>query len=163
MNIFFLDQNPQLAAQYQCDKHVVKMILESAQLLCTAHRLRPLHEFPEKFYKATHINHPCSIWTRKCLANYVWLALHAKYLCKEYTYRYNKIHKSEEIIHWCLYYGPNIPYRFVPTEPAQAMPEQYKDEDVVTAYRNYYIEYKMKNIQCRWTKRQPPEWITNNV
>ena len=158
MNIFFLDNEPHLAAQYQCDKHVVKMILESAQLLCTAHHLAPCWELPDKFYKATHINHPCSKWVRERTANYCWLGCHAFALCNEYTYRYNKIHASKPIIEWCLDNIPNIPWGFTST-PALAMPNEYKCDDPVESYRNYYREVKLKTIQCRWTKREKPEWL----
>ena len=65
MNIFVLDNDPFKAAEYQCDKHVVKMVLETAQLLCSAHETAP--------YKRTHYNHPCAIWTRSSLSNYMWL------------------------------------------------------------------------------------------
>ena len=168
MNIFYLDNDPTLAAQAQCDKHVVKMILESAQLLCTTHHYFDSDPRPEthkhiKFYKKTHVNHPCSIWTRKSLANYNWLAQHALALCSEYTYRYNKQHKSYDIIVLCsLFYPTDIDVNMWLTEPALAMPDEYKSEDPVESYRRYYKECKRNTIQMRWTKREPPKWWNTN-
>jgi hypothetical protein len=157
MNIFYVDSDSKLAAQALCDKHVVKMILESAQLLCTAHHLHTLWSLPEKFYKPTHKNHPCSIWVRKQSANYAWLATHAAFLCKEYTYRYGKTHASLPVIDWCLDNFPDICIGFG-TNPPQCMPDEYKCEDTVEAYRRYYNECKRNTIQMKWTRRNPPEW-----
>jgi hypothetical protein len=159
LNIFILDQDPKLAAQYQCNKHVVKMILESAQLLSTTHRL--LSDNPPDFlYKATHKNHPCTIAVRTNLTNYKWLTEHALELCKEYSFRYKKKHKSQPIIEWCQNNIPNIPLFLNRLTLPQCMPEEYKKEnDIVEAYRQYYRECKMKTIQCIWTNRQRPYWI----
>jgi len=165
MNIFFLDKNPKLAAEYQCNKHVVKMVVESAQLLSTAHRVLT-ESCPEFLYKATHKNHPCGIWVRTAPANYIWLATHALALCKEYSYRYGKTHKSQPIIEWCL---DNVPFEecgYLVTEnldsyfPPQCMPEECQIEgDIVGAYRNFYKNVKMKTIKCEWKKREVPKWI----
>ena len=158
MNIFFLDKDPVKAAQYQCDKHVVKMILESAQLLCSAHHiLGSIGERPTKFYKLTHKNHPCAIHIRKNPSNYKWMTDHANALCDEYTYRYGKVHASESLIDWCFWNYPKFDEITFGEQP-QAMPEEYRDEDPVVAYRNYYSQHKMKTIDCRWTKRVKPEW-----
>jgi len=182
MNIFFLDSDPKKAAQYQCDKHVVKMILESSQLLCTCHHIFNSN-IPERFYKSTHINHPCSKWVRENKENYKWLSEHALFLCEEYTYRYNKIHASQDIVNWSLNNIPKItncnsdihPYNFGKTpnnftlndkycltKPPQCMPDEFKVEnDIVQAYRNYYFFNKRLTIQCKWTKRETPEWFLN--
>ena len=143
MNIFVLDKNPIKAARYQCDKHVVKMILESAQLLCTAHHEHPRNPFPAKFYKPTHKNHPCARWVRRSFGNYTWLCLHALYLCDEYTYRYGKVHASKPIIDWCTCNIPDIPICST-GDFVLAMPEEYKTDDAVESYRNYYIKDKKK-------------------
>jgi len=97
MNIFILDEHPTKAAQYMCDKHVIKMILESAQLLCSA--FEPGHA-P---YKRTHYNHPCAVWIRQSKANYMWLMQHVIALNDEYKYRYDKStdHKSMLAVMWC--------------------------------------------------------------
>jgi len=193
MNIFFLDSDPQIAATYMCDKHVIKMILESAQLLCTCHHItgslmenKNLYpDIPSKFYKLTHKNHPCSKWLREHKRNYEWLATHAHYLCNEYSSRYNnKTHASSPLIHWLLNndapirlwryqnyqkglsedntYPSNDYYLggYLITKPPQCMPEEYKHENVVVAYRNYYKFDKQKNINCSYTKREKPDWLS---
>jgi hypothetical protein len=95
LNIFVLDKDPEKAAKYQCDKHVIKMILETAQLLCS------VFEPGQAPYKRTHYNHPSAVWTRASRANYMWLIEHGEALCYEYTRRYNKTHKSEFVFQWC--------------------------------------------------------------
>lgn len=95
MNIFILSKDPIIAAQMQCDKHVVKMILETAQLLCSP------FEKGEAPYKRSHFNHPSAIWTRENKSNYEWLITHGLALCEEYTFRYGKEHKSKQVILWC--------------------------------------------------------------
>ena len=107
MNIFYLSECPVESAQSQCDKHVVKMILESAQMLCTAHHACPTDaQRPEKFYKQAHLNHPSTIWVRTTTENYEWMVIHALALCEEYTHRYGKIHASQALIEWC---ADNVP------------------------------------------------------
>ena len=124
-----------MSAQYHVDKHVVKMILETAQLLCGVHHATaPDNTYVP--YKLSHKNHPCSIWARTSLSNYLYLCELGLELCKEYTYRYGKRHKSQDVIEWCLINKPNVPdVEF--TEPAKAMPDEYKVGDVVQSYRNY--------------------------
>jgi hypothetical protein len=135
MNIFFLDYDPKLCAKYHNDKHVVKMILETAQLLCGAHHLtKTPYEIP---YKLSHKNHPCSIWVRHDLHNYKWLVELGFELCYQYTLRYGKRHKSQDVIEWCTTHYPNIP-NIKLTTPPLAMPDEYKLGDVVISYRNYY-------------------------
>ena len=95
MNIFYLDSRPHVAAKDHCDKHVVKMILESAQMLCTAHRELD-GDVPDVFYKSTHKNHPSTIWARSKAGNYRWLYDLFVSLCDEYTYRYGKVHLSDK-------------------------------------------------------------------
>lgn len=161
MNIFYLDKNPQIAAQMQVDRHVVKMTLESAQLLCTAHQLLNAYKDPA-LYKIAHAHHPCSKWVCASLDNYEWLYWHFIALADEYTFRYGKKHLSDIKLREVLQYIPsNIP-RIGPTKPAQAMPDCYKHEDPVIAYRNYYIGEKQGFAV--WTKRPRPEWmISANV
>ena len=159
MNIFYLHKSPTVAAQHMCDKHVVKMILESAQLLCTAHHIRPSDAVrPEKFYKKTHTNHPCAIWTRNCIGNYKWLCDHAQSLLDEYTYRYGKTHASTSVISWCVSNIPDIPDGEL-TDIAQCMPDEYKSNDPVIAYRNYYN--KAKSHLHNWKRRQIPHWVVS--
>lgn len=157
MNIFVLSRCPKKAAMYQVNSHVVKMVLESCQLLCSAHHNYPTYQLPDKFYKLSHQNHPCSSWTRWSTENYSWLATHAIALCEEYTYRYGKIHASQQLIEWCRDHVPNLPFKSM-SEFALAMPDEYKRGDAVKSYRAYYFHDKRKNIKCEWTRREPPYW-----
>ena len=155
MNIFVLDLNLQLNAKFHVDRHCVKMILEQSQMLATTHHLSGTD--PDLIpYRKTHHNHPCNLWMRKSLSNYLWLINSTEELCKEYTYRYGKHHKCEEILKWCKGNSPNIPDLGL-TPFAQAMPDEYKNEDAVTAYRAYYLGEKQHLF--KWTKRPIPYWI----
>ena len=158
MNIFILDKDVKKCAQYHCDKHVVKMILETAQLLCGVHHVtdQVTDQVP---YKLSHKNHPCAIWSRESLSNYLYLCDLGLELCKEYTYRYGKRHKSQEVIEWCITNKPNIVDKEF-TEPARAMPDEYKVKSVVESYRNYYIGEK-KSFAV-WKNRNIPEWFSNS-
>ena len=155
MNIFLLDTDTKKCAQYHCDKHVVKMILETAQLLCGVHHMtdQVTNQVP---YKLSHKNHPCAIWSRESLSNYLYLCDLGLELCKEYTYRYGKRHKSQDVIEWCVTNKPNICDKEF-TEPARAMPNEYKVDSVVESYRNYYIGEKSKIAV--WKNREIPEWF----
>jgi hypothetical protein len=163
MNIFFLDFCAKLAAEYHCDKHVVKMILETAQLLYTAHWiLDGGTNLPADAYKKTHANHPCAIWARESIANYQWLADLGWFLCKEYQYRYgeHKQHKCERHIVWLRSHAPlGAPQKGI-TQLPQAMPDDYKRRHPVEAYRTYYRENKMKvrNI-VKYSRRDPPAFL----
>lgn len=152
MNIFILDNDPAQAAIYHCDKHVVKMVLESAQMLCTNLNLAKV----ETPYKSCHMNHPCTIWARKTRSNFVWLCDLGLSLCMEYTYRYGKVHKSEEVIEYCYSMRDTIQDGEL-TKFAQAMPEEFKDCDPVKAYRQFYIGEK-KDFAV-WSKRDIPNWF----
>jgi hypothetical protein len=160
MNIFFLDYDTTKCAKYHCDKHVVKMILETAQLLCGAHHVIN-QERPSTVqvpYKLSHKNHPCAIWVRNSLSNYLYLCDLGLELCKEYTYRYGKRHKSQDVIEWCLENKPSInDIGF--TEPPKAMPDEFKVNDVIESYRIYYR--KGKSAFTTWKNRETPEWFSN--
>lgn len=155
MNIFFLDFDTKKCAEYHCDKHVVKMILETAQLLCGAHWVSG----SEAPYRLSHKNHPCSIWVRESLSNYLYLCDLGLELCKEYTYRYGKRHKSQDIIEWCIVNKLNIIDKGF-TSPPKAMPDEYKVESVIDSYRNYYIGAKKDFVS--WKNRPIPEWFHTN-
>jgi hypothetical protein len=164
MNIFFLDFDTKKCAEYHCDKHVVKMVLETAQLLCGVHHT--IEQVPNKYrtsteqvpYKLSHKNHPCAIWTRESLSNYLYLCDLGLELCKEYTYRYGKRHKSQDVIEWCLINKPQIKDIGF-TTPPKAMPDEYKVIDVIESYRNYYVGAK-KDF-AKWKNRDIPEWFLN--
>jgi hypothetical protein len=142
-----------VAAQMHNDKHVVKMILESAQLLCGVHHMTG----GTAPYGLSHKNHPCSIWARECIENYIWLCDLGLELCKEYTHRYGKRHKSQDIIEWCLIHKPNIKEIGNITSFALAMPDECKIGNAVESYREYYLKYK-KDFS-KWTNRNSPYWF----
>ena len=143
MNIFYLDKDPVKAAQLQYNKHVVKMILESAQMLCTTHRYYGNEDVP---YKTAHLNHPSTIWCRQNVKQYYWLYKHMVALGEEYTKRYGKTHMSMTKCKDVLEYPPfGIPLTADFTEPPQCMPDEYKRESAIHAYWLYYVHEK-KNI-----------------
>lgn len=151
MNIFVLDLDPEAAASAQCDKHVVKMVLESAQLLCGPF---PTGQAP---YKRTHYNHPCAMWTRASAANYLWLGQHARALAHHYTLRFGKVHKSAQVVEWCLEHMDQLALPQLGLTPfAQAMPTTYQNPCAVTAYRDYYMREKASI--ARWQHSVAPEW-----
>ena len=149
MNVFFLDKNTWECAKMHCDKHIVKMIIEYAQLMSTAHRVLDGTQYTEiqngrkikrwrhgrdnyeqLLYKASHISHPSAIWTRDNASNYNWLYKLWVGLCCEYTHRYGKIHLTENKLYTSI-----------------------------KSYRNYYL--KEKSRFAKWTKRNIPEWFEN--
>lgn len=159
MNIFFLDFDPKKCAQYHTNKHVVKMILEHVQLLCSAHHVCGSQNKQFKIpYKLTHKNHPSAIWTRKSIHNYLFLIKLTEELCKEYTFRYKKIHKCQQYLVLLKENLPNIQNKEEFTPPLQAMPDMYKDSnDCVEAYRHYYFFEKQHLFE--WKDRSVPQWI----
>ena len=133
MNIFVVDKDPWVAAQMLCDRHVVKMILESAQMLSTV-----MHKNGDPGpIRPTHHNHPCTVWAGASFDNYLWLCAHFDGLLIEYTKSYNKIHAYQVHLDTLYKYGLKLPEKGL-TPFAQAMPEQYKNPDAVKAYRDYY-------------------------
>jgi hypothetical protein len=165
MNIFYLDPDPVIAAQMQCDKHVVKMVLESAQMLSTCqHEMwDDIIDPPDLLYKPTHKNHPCNIWLRETRGNYKWLYEHFIGLADEYTRRYGKVHLSDKKLRHILkqYPGglPAGPF----TIPPQCMPDEYKTEnDTIGAYQLFYLMDKSRF--AKWEKgREAPEWYTRDI
>ena len=176
MNIFAVHSDPIVAAQSLVDKHVIKMILETAQLLSTAHRILDGTEYIDKsktgrnvrrwrlsderenvLYSATHINHPSAVWCRANFDNYNWLYKHFAALLNEYTYRYGKVHKCASMALTLRFTPLRIPLgNLTPVTPA--MPDEYKvPGDSVASYRNYYRGAKQR--MHKWTKREVPEWI----
>ena len=141
MNIFYLHEDPAIAASYMYDKHVVKMILESAQMLCTAH-----HHYDNGDnvpYKKAHYNHPSTKWVRDDQLNYYWLYIHMLALGEEYARRYGKKHLTITKCTDALEQAPiSMPTGRHITQPPQCMPDEYKADDSVDAYWNYYIGEK---------------------
>ncbi len=211
MNIFALSDNARVAAQCHLDKHVVKMVSETVQLLSTAHRLldgcevwldlpnskkQKLNVLPgeswslsattttedgtfftngtqQKKYKtqkfridnpscwnATHINHPSAVWARSSDSNYQWLFTLLDELQQEYTYRYGRVHKSWIDTNGFLCKTPKNISEGRQTPFPQAMPEEYKNEDSIIAYQNYYVG--SKSAIAKWTKREVPTWFSDN-
>jgi len=177
MNVFYLSSDPYEASRLMVDKHVVKMILESAQLLSTAHRVLDGQEYidassgrkirrwklddsrEQHLYSATHMNHPSAKWVRESDNNYNWLFCHFHGLLNEYTYRYSKHHKCTSMMEWLSSPPKNIP-NGPKTQPPCAMDKAYViSEDAVVNYRNYYKHGKSHILY--WTKRPAPAWIAD--
>jgi hypothetical protein len=176
MNIFYLHHDPHIAATMAVDSHVIKMILESAQLLSTAHRLLDGTEYIGKsasgrkakrwklsdnldsmIYQATHINHPSAVWCRQSSANYQWLYWHFVGLIDEYHYRYGKVHKCDAMKSALTDLPKNIKHGPF-TQPTPAMDAKYiVSKDSIENYRNYYINGK--SHLHKYTNRQAPEWL----
>lgn len=157
MNIFYLDSQPIKAAQFHGDRHVLKMILESAQLLSTAHHLAGSDpQILANIYRPTHINHPSAIWVRSNKANYTWLFHLFVALLDEYTFRYGKSHKSQQLIPY-LSRPPAILSEETFFAPPLVMDEKYVTGDAIASYRNYYRQGKRHLHQ--WTKREVPSWL----
>jgi len=153
MNIFVLDTDIIECARSHSDRHVVKMVLESAQMLCTVLHMNGL----EAPYRPTHQNHPCTLWTGRSLSNWLWLRDLALALNDEYRYRYRRgeDHASASVARSLQ--PPRIEDRGL-TEFAQAMPGEYRvPGDPVTAYRRFYSAEKAGF--ARWTRRPVPEWF----
>lgn len=181
MNIFVLDKDPQYAAVMMCDKHVVKMIVESCQLLSTAHHVLDGKQITRvskngrkfstyeaanllgvpPFLRCTMINHPCTIWTRETVENYQWLWVHTNELLYQYNARYNKDHTYTNLVRQTLVNCPQNLQRIKLTPFAQAMPDQYKNQDTAEAYRQYYIHEKSRF--AKWKMGNTPLWFTEGV
>lgn len=168
MNIFFLHTDPRKAARWHCDKHVVKMLLETCQLLYTCHWL--IDGTPDFSgapcakgattggYKKSHMNHPCAKWVRLSLTNYVWLATLGLELLREYEFRYGgKTHACGAHIKWLYSHAPAGLMDLGWYEPAKAMPDIYKSHDAVSSYRRYYIGAKSGILT--YTRRGRPHWL----
>jgi hypothetical protein len=151
MNIFVLDEDPERAARDLCDQHVVKMVVESAQILSTA----LWHHGVEAPYKPTHARHPCVLWAGAARPNFGWLAAHGLAMSDEYTRRYKRTHSSTAVVCYCASLAGAIPDAEA-TAFVQAMPESFKGSDAVRAYRTYYIEDKARF--ARWAYCDPPSW-----
>jgi len=190
MNIFVLDNDPVKAAQLQCDKHVVKMIVESAQMLSTTHRMldgtemkKPsksgktmvkYYELPDErediLYKSVHFNHPCTVWTRESCCNYSWHYEHFIALCDEYKYRYGKTHSTDSKLRNILSKIPtNINrnggmtmFKLAMKASPECVVHGLGGTDAVESYRNFY-QTKQARFSMVWTKRKIPEWFNANI
>ena len=179
MNIFYLDNDPVKSAELHCDKHVVKMIIEYAQLMSTAHRVLDGELYEDRtannrrikrwrlgdsnmenvLYKASHINHPSNIWIRSSDSHYQFVYDMFVALCNEYTHRYGRVHLTEEKLKDILQHLPNTIASTDFVDPPQAMPDDVKTSNAVDAYQNYYRVYK-KDF-AKWTNRPSPLFMEN--
>ena len=165
MNIFILDDHIPNIRKMMSDQHVVKMILEYCQILCTVHHVQGVTE--DTPYRKTHQNHPCVKWVLESIDNYHYLEALCESLCSEYTYRFNKRHKCQDVLEWASVNHPGLRSNGF-TPHVQCMPDIYKQEDAVAAYRKYYV-YKyvigMHNNRkrMRFTKRDIPNFILEAI
>ena len=153
MNIFILDKDIEKCAHYHCDQHVIKMILESMQMLCTALNKKGF----STPYKSTHIKHPCVLWVEQSFGNFLWLKKLALELNTEYRFRFEKDcnHKSILVLDDIQSFSYENSGQ---TDFVQAMPDKYKiPGDAIKAYRQFYLGEKMKF--AKWTKRRVPDWV----
>jgi len=183
MNIFFLDKDPKICATMHCDKHVVKMIIEYAQLLSTAHRVLDgvktvtqtankrkytryvlSNNLENRLYKSTMINHPSAQWARKGRYNYIYLYDLWKYLCDEYTHRYGKVHitytKLKDVLSLVPTNIPAVPF-FDPPPAMSHFPICIVPNNSLYSYYNYYIV--AKSYFAKWTNRNTPEWYARGI
>ena len=181
MNIFILDEDPRIAASMHCDKHVPKMVLESAQMLSTAHRMLDGVETKRRsrsgktmskyfmlsdvrehhLYNAVHFNHPCSVWTRESTQNYLWHYELFIALCDEYTKRYGKLHLTDRSLREYLKPTPNnipdidmTPFRLA----MKSNPECMNESAPVESYRKFYMT-KQERFKMEWKNAQTPYWF----
>jgi hypothetical protein len=165
MNIFYLSEQPDVSARWLCDKHIPKMLLETCQMLSTAvHRQAPHLIKGDSLYKSAYANHPMTKWVGDSLPNFLWAYDHARAINDEYQYRFGKIHKSERILDSIAKIKSSLYTAFADiqaidkTTVPQCMPDQYRHEDPVTAYKNYY--YNEKKYFAKWEKGRPkPVWF----
>ncbi len=159
MNIFHLDPCPESAAQMLCDKHVPKMLLESCQMLCTGYQKHA--GLDSTLYKPAYINHPMTIWVGHSKQNWRWLFEHAKGIAEQYTLRFNRKHKSQNILTllWLMEAESSLPENGF-TSPPQCMPDEYKVKgNSLIAYRKYYKGDKA--YFAKWAYSDTPWWWEN--
>lgn len=172
MNIFIVNNDPVQAAHDLCGKHIVKMCVESAQLLSTAVFLKndegTWELYKHDLYRPTHKSHPCTLWAASSPHNFEWLVQHAFALCDEYTMRYGKLHASKLPIK-CAASLALRTFSGVKGDLAQhtpfvlAMPDEYKQDDAVEAYRAYYRGAKSKFAVWEPRAREPEWWKKCNL
>ena len=159
MNIFYLSKNHEVAAEMHCDKHCVKMILEYAQMLSTAHRVLDENvEKPTVLYKIAHKNHPSTVWVRENKQQYMYMFNLFESLSDQYTSRYGKVHLSWKKLGSLLGRFPENITDAGWREPPQCMPDYCKGDSAVAAYRKYYVEEK--SHFAKWNFNTVPVWYT---
>lgn len=166
MNIFILDDDPKIAAQMHCDKHLIKMILESVQILCSVFHKKTPHLSPP--YKLTHANHPVCVFANASQGNFEWLLDHSRALCEEYTKRYKKIHKSQEVLNWCIDNKEELYFFFKDLQPFvvaiaadKECRKQVPNFDKLSAVEQYRLYYVFDKTFAKWKYSETPEWYLN--
>jgi hypothetical protein len=163
MNIFYIHSDPTIAAKELVDDHIRKMQIESAQMLCTTF----WHYGFEAPYKKAHYNHPSTKWVRESIRHFDWLLTHGLVICDEFVLRYGKQHATKQVLLWIrenkdMLYGKISATPFVP--PPQCMPDIYKKEDTIEAYREFYIKDKIGIKKLNYNKlNNTPEWIKKSL
>ena len=166
MNLFILSLDNVVNARHHVDKHVVKMPIEATQLLCTVMRERCGIDYG---YRSTYVNHPVTQWVGACFLNFAWTIDYASQLLTEYTYRFDRVHKTSGVLEgvtrlWNrvsrrLDDGDKTPYHLAVSPDLKDAFKQYGDLEPVYAYRAYYIRNKKRIF--KWTKREVPSWIVD--
>ena len=163
MNIFVVNEDPVQAARELCNSHIVKMPLETAQMLCYVSYINNGNIRLKEPYAPCkpHLKHPCTLWANENINNWEWLYSHGLELCNEYTRRYNKRHKSMDVILWAKEHStkPTINYKL--SSFVQCMPDAYKSSDPIEGYRNFYI--KVKSKFAIWKNSTPPKWYLDGL
>lgn len=165
MNIFWLDYDLRTCAAYHCDKHVVKMIVEMSQIVCTALHLNGIDRayLP---YRPCFAHHPSTQWAAASYENFQHTIHLALALCDEYTHRYGKQHKSRQVLVTCSKLALDVTWPSVALTPfARAIKKDLfpdlldldKFPCPVEAYREYYR--RDKRGFARWTNRPVPSWF----
>ena len=189
MNIFALSKCPVESAQQMLDKHVVKMPTETCQMLHTnilymqyiqehgkepsLRELKAFHkEIGSNLMKPAMLNHPSTIWARQSRDNFKWLFRHGRWLCHEYTWRYNKKHGSQvriedvwehkELLREHSYPMQELTPVFIAMDDRYRIENTFNDdwEYVIQSYRHYYLEGKWKFAEWRMDRR--PNWFPTN-
>lgn len=157
MNIFFVDRDPSAAARALCDKHLRKMLLETAQILCTVHHIHRTD--PELIpYKPTHAGHPCVKWAAESKLHFYWLWNYGGSMGIEYLLRFGKSHKSSSIISEIGLLPFPMGWGQQWSDPPQCMPHEYKCDNTVEAYRRYYALGK-RDVCSGYTRTKLPVWL----
>lgn len=176
MNIFFLHPNPKRCARWHCDRHVVKMILETTQLLYTAHWVlaaatgtrpdfstAPFRKGGEVrgYLPVSNALHPCAQWTYQSLVHYKWLTRLGLALCAEFKHRFGPTpHSCEAHLRWLRRNPPEAAADLGWHEPPLAMPVEFRrGRNAVRSYRVYYVESKGARGLLKYTKRHTPHWV----
>ena len=155
MNIFYINPDPIIAAKELADDHIRKMQIESAQMCSTAHWMTG----SSAPYKKAHMNHPSTKWVRESIQHYRWLVKHGLEICDEFEKRYGKVHATKAVLQWLEQNEPNLPDNgFI--SPPQCMPDEFKDQDTLAAYKKFYINDKVKIKGLNWNKsNNKPIWV----